>query len=279
MFAADLARTIGYEFARPELFEEALTHPSALVPERRHGRYRKSTAKRSYERLEFLGDRVLGLVIADLLWRRFAREPEGHLTRRLTYLVRRETLARVADTLSLGRSLVLSRAEAAAGAARNPAILADVCEALIAAIYLDGGFEAASAFIRRFWEPLIDEIREPPSDPKTELQEWAQARGLALPAYELMATSGPDHALVFTVAASVAGTDRVTASASSKRIAEARAAALLLDRLAMEAGATPATLSSRAARTEAKTDIVGDPGAALVDQHRSERLGHLGPGC
>ena len=231
MFAADLAKAIGYEFVRPELFEEALTHPSALAPERRRGRHRKSTAKPSYERLEFLGDRVLGLVIADLLWRRFAREPEGHLTRRLTYLVRRETLARVADTLSLGRSLVLSRAEAAAGAARNPAILADVCEALIAAIYLDGGFEAASAFVRRFWEPLIDEIREPPRDPKTELQEWAQARGLALPAYELVTTTGPDHALVFTVAASVAGTDRVTASASSKRIAEARAAALLLAQL------------------------------------------------
>jgi ribonuclease III len=248
--AADLAQTIGYEFVQPELVEEALTHPSALVPERRRSRHRKSVAKRSYERLEFLGDRVLGLVIADLLWRRFAQEPEGHLTRRLTYLVRRETLARVADALSLGQSLVLSRAEAAAGAARNPAILADVCEALIAAVYLDGGFDAASAFIRRFWEPLIDETPEPPRDPKTELQEWAQARGLARPAYELVATSGPDHALIFTVAASVAGTDRVTASASSKRIAEARAAALLLDRLAVEAGAMPPTLSNRAARTE-----------------------------
>jgi ribonuclease III len=231
LFATDLAQAIGYEFVRPELFEEALTHPSALVLGRRRGRGRKSIAKPSYERLEFLGDRVLGLVIADLLWRRFAREPEGHLTRRLAHLVRRETLARVANTLSLGRNLVLSRAEAAAGAAGNPGILADVCEALIAAIYLDGGLDAAAAFIRRFWEPLIDEMAEPPRDPKTELQEWVQARGLALPAYELVATSGPDHALVFTVAASVAGADRVTASASSKRIAEARAAALLLDRV------------------------------------------------
>jgi ribonuclease-3 len=232
LFATDLTQTIGYEFGRPELLEEALTHPSALVPERRRGRDRKSAAKRSYERLEFLGDRVLGLVIADLLWRRFAREPEGHLTRRLAYLVRRETLARVANTLSLGQSLVLSRAEAAAGTAGNPGILGDVCEALIAAIYLDGGFEAAAAFIRRFWEPLIDEMPEPPRDPKTELQEWVQARGLALPAYELVATSGPGHALVFTVAAGVAGIDRVTASASSKRLAEARAAALLLAQLA-----------------------------------------------
>lgn len=232
MSDANLPQIIGYEFVRHELFEEALTHPSSLVPERR--RSRRKPAKRSYERLEFLGDRVLGLVVADLLWRRFENEPEGHLTRRLTHLVRRETLARVADALSLGRGLLLSRAEAAAGAARNPGILADVCEALIAAIYLDGGFEAASAFIQRFWEPLIDEMDEPPRDPKTELQEWAQARGLALPAYELVATSGPDHALVFTVAASVAGGDRATATASSKRIAEARAAALLLDRLAVE---------------------------------------------
>jgi ribonuclease III len=262
LFATELTQTIGYEFVRPELLEEALTHPSALVPERRRGRHRKSNPKRSYERLEFLGDRVLGLVIADLLWQRFAREPEGDLTRRLTDLVRRETLARVADKLGLGRSLVLSRAEAAAGAARNPGILADVCEALIAAIYLDGGFEAASSFIRRFWEP------QPPRDPKTELQEWVQARGLALPAYELVATSGPDHALVFTVAAGVAGTDRVTASASSKRLAEARAAALLLDRLAVGSGAIPRTLSNREVRAETKADVVGDPSAALVDQHR-----------
>lgn len=268
MFATDLTQTIGYEFVRPELLEEALTHPSALVPERRRGRHWKSNPKRSYERLEFLGDRVLGLVIADLLWRRFAREPEGDLTRRLTHLVRRETLARVADTLGLGRSLVLSRAEAAAGAARNPGILADVCEALIAAIYLDGGLEAASSFIRRFWEPLIDEMPQPPRDPKTELQEWVQARGLALPAYELVATSGPDHALVFTVAAGIAGTDRVTASASSKRLAEARAAALLLDRLAVASGAMTRTLSNREVRAEAKADVVGDPSAALVDQHR-----------
>jgi ribonuclease III len=229
--ATELEQTIGYAFMRREFLAEALTHPSALVPDRPRSRRRKSV-NRSYERLEFLGDRVLGLVIADLLWRRFESEPEGHLTRRLTHLVRGETLAQVAETLYLGRALVLSRAEAAAGAARSPAILADVCEALIAAIYLDGGFEAASAFIRRFWEPLIDEMAVPPRDPKTELQEWAQARGLALPAYELVATSGPDHALTFTVAASIGGADRATGTASSKRAAEARAAALLLDRLA-----------------------------------------------
>jgi ribonuclease III len=265
--APDLAQVIGYEFVRPELCEEAFTHPSALVPEKRGRKRRKTAARRSYERLEFLGDRVLGLVVADLLWRRFADEPEGHLTRRLTRLVRRETLARVADALNLGRILVLSRAESAVGAARNPGILADVCEALIGAIYLDGGLEAASAFIRRLWEPLIDETPNPPLDPKTQLQEWAQARGLALPAYELVATSGPDHARVFTVAASIACADPVTASASSKRIAEARAAALLLDRITLATSATAGPRSDRKPREEAQANVVGDPGGDFVDQH------------
>lgn len=233
MSAEELGHIIGYEFACRELLEEALTHPSALVPERR--RYRRPIpAKRDFERLEFLGDRVLGLVVADYLWRRFEGEPEGDLTRRHTHFVRREALVRVAETIGLGRYIVLSRAEATAGAAGNPGILADACEALIAAIYLDGGFEAASNFVRRFWEPLIEEMQEPPLDPKTALQEWVQARGLPLPAYELVATSGPDHAPLFTVTASVAGGDPATATASSKRSAEAKAAAILLDRLAVK---------------------------------------------
>ena len=104
----------------------------------------------------------------------------------MTHLVRREALARVAEAIGLGRHLILSRAEAASGAASNPAILADACEAVIAAIYLDGGFEAASGFIERFWEPLLTEMEGPPRDPKTALQEWAQGRGLPLPAYRLV---------------------------------------------------------------------------------------------
>jgi ribonuclease III len=226
----ELPHIIGYEFARRELLDEALTHPSALAPEGRRRR-RRTPANRGYERLEFLGDRVLGLIVADYLWRRFENEPEGDLTRRHTHLVRREALVRVAETIGLGRHLVLSRAETAAGGAGTPGILADACEALIAAIYLDGGFAAASAFVRRFWEPLTAEMEEPPRDPKTALQEWVQARGLALPAYDLVATNGPDHAPLFTVSASVTGSDSATATASSKRLAEARAAAILLDRL------------------------------------------------
>jgi ribonuclease-3 len=233
--AEDLARAIGYEFSRPELLSEALTHPSALAAERGRGRARRRLAPRGYERLEFLGDRVLGLIIADLLWRRFEHEPEGHLTRRHTHLVRREALARVANAIGLGNYLVLSRAETAVGTAANPGILADACEALIAAIYLDSGFEAASAFVHRFWEQLLAEMEGPPRDPKTALQEWAQGRGLELPVYKLVGRSGPHHALLFTVAASVAGHVPATATASSKRAAEAAAAAMLLDRLAAEA--------------------------------------------
>ncbi len=225
------ARAIGHGFARPELLREALTHPSAMVPEHRRGR-RARPARASYERLEFLGDRVLGLVVADLLWRRFDSEPEGHLTRRHAHLVRREALARVAEAIGLGRHLVFSHAEAAAGAAANPGILADACEAVIAAIYLDGGLDAAAAFIHRLWEPLLAEMDGPPRDPKTALQEWAQGRGLPLPAYALVAASGPDHAPLFTVAVSLPGRDPAVAAASSKRLAEAKAAAMLLDRLA-----------------------------------------------
>jgi ribonuclease III len=229
----EAARLIGHSFGRPELLAEALTHRSALgKPAHGRRRTRRGTAPANYERLEFLGDRVLGLVVADLLWRRFADEPEGHLTRRLTQLVRREALARVAGELALGRCLLLSPAEAAAGATRNPGILADVVEAVIAAIYLDGGLSAAFAFVERLWAPLIAEMETaPPRDPKTNLQEWAQGRGLPLPDYRLVATSGPDHAPQFTVAVAVTGHHEASATAASKRAAETAAAAALLARL------------------------------------------------
>ena len=226
----DLTLRIGHAFGRPALLSEALTHPSAVAPHGSvaRGKSRRRAVQRHYERLEFLGDRVLGLVIADMLWHRFENEPEGPMTRRMADLVRRETVARVALDIGLDHHLVLSPSEAAAGAARNPSILSDVCEAVIAAIYLDGGLPAATAFIRRWWEPLIDETAAPPRDPKTRLQEWAQARGLGLPAYRLVATEGPDHAPRFTVAARVAQSDEASATASSKRAAEAEAAAALL---------------------------------------------------
>jgi len=231
----DPARLIGHVFTRPELLAEALTHPSVPSPTRaghRSGRRRSEPVRQHhYERLEFLGDRVLGLVIADLLWHRFENEPEGDLTSRLGDLVRRDTLARIALEIGLDRHLRLSPTEAAAGAARNPAILADVCEAVIAAIYLDAGYDAAVAFVERFWEPLIAEMKAPPRPPKTALQEWAQGRGLALPAYQVVETSGPAHALHFTVLARVGDAAEATGTASSKRAAETVAAAALLEML------------------------------------------------
>ena len=223
---------LGHNFSQPALLAEALTHPSAL-PAGRKGRQRarRAAAPRNYERLEFLGDRVLGLVVADLLWHRFEAEPEGPLTRRYAQLVRRETLAVVAIEIGLDRMIQLSPAEAASGAARSPTILADVLEAVIAAIYLDGGFDAAFAFVERWWGPRLADMERPPRDPKTLLQEWAQGRGLPLPEYRLLGTSGPDHALQFTIAVRVAGHDEASATAASKRTAGTAAAAVLLERL------------------------------------------------
>jgi len=232
----NLAELIGHAFARPELLAEALTHPSALPPRRHAGRRPRRAAPRGgYERLEFLGDRVLGLVTADLLWRRFETEQEGHLTRRLTSLVRRDALARVAATIGLDRYLQLSPAEAAAGASRNPGILADVLEAVIAAVYLDGGFAAAFAFVERFWEPLIAEMEGPPRDPKTSLQEWAQARGLPTPAYRELARTGPHHDPEFRVAVVLPDRPPAEGKGSSKRAAEQSAAAAMLMRVGVAA--------------------------------------------
>ena len=214
---APLAEALGHAFAHPELLAEALTHPSA-----RRG------PRRSYERLEFLGDRVLGLIIAELLWRRFPQEAEGALTRRHTGLVRREALTEIARKIDLGRHMLLSTGEETAGARGNPSVLADVCEAVIAALYLDGGLGAAQRFVERWWEPQLTKLGAPPHDPKTALQEWAQARGRALPAYRTVATEGPAHRRVFTVTVTVDGVPPATASGSSKRAAETAAAAAAL---------------------------------------------------
>jgi ribonuclease III len=221
----ELEQKIGYTFADQSLLDGALTHISALSGKNRVA---------SYQRLEFLGDHVLGLVVSDLLFRGFPNADEGELSRRLADLVRKETCADVARGIDLGAAIRLGASEANAGGRQRVAILADVCEALIGAVFLDGGYPAAAELIERFWGERMRAPARPLRDPKTALQEWAQARGLPLPAYELVGTSGPDHALRFTVAASVAGRDRATATASSKRIAEAKAAEMLLEGLAAE---------------------------------------------
>ncbi|WP_299441166.1 ribonuclease III [uncultured Rhodospira sp.] len=217
--AGPLETLLGHRFQDHRLLAQALTHGSI------------GGGPRSYERLEFLGDRVLSLVIADMLFRRFRAEPEGSLARRHTALVRGETLARVARDLDLPRLIRLSRGEEDLGGRDNPALLADVCEAVLGALYMDAGYEATRRFIVERWTPLMDEDPAPPKDAKTSLQEWAQGRGLPLPAYETVATAGPAHAPTFTVAARVEGHEPATAEGSSKRQAEQKAAALLLGRL------------------------------------------------
>jgi ribonuclease-3 len=224
-----LAEILGHRFERLELLTEAVTHSSALM--RAGGRRRAQAAGgpgRAYERLEFLGDRVLGLVVAELLWRRYPDEAEGPLTQRHASLVRREALVVVARALDLGRFIILSAGEEAAQTRRNAGILADVCEAVIAALYLDGGLAAAEAFIRRHWEPLLEEHPQVPRDPKTALQEWVQARGLPLPRYEIVGTEGPAHARRFSVRVSIDGFEPQVATGSSKRAAEIAAASTMI---------------------------------------------------
>lgn len=213
-----LADTLGYAFKRPELLDQALTHPSAA-------------ANAAYERMEFLGDRVLGVVIAEMVYRSFPAEPEGSLARRYTALVRREALARVAEEIGLGQHLRISRGEAGQGGRGNRNLLADACEAVIAALFLDGGFETARGFIERRWQPLLAEQAEPPQDAKTALQEWAQGQGLPLPSYRLITSEGPAHDPVFDMEVSVPGHGAAQGRGRSRRAAESDAAALLLRRL------------------------------------------------
>jgi ribonuclease-3 len=214
---------IGYRFADKALLREALTHSSATGPGGR--------TRRSNERLEFLGDRVLGLVIAEALFTRFPGEGEGALSQRHAGLVRRETLAEVAAELGIGDWLVLARSEEEGGGRSNPAILADALEAVIGALHLDGGLSAAAAFIGAHWEQRLAEMRGPPRDPKTILQEWAQSRGLGLPDYRVIGASGPAHAPTFEVAVALADGDSASATGGSKRAAEQAAAEQLLARL------------------------------------------------
>lgn len=220
---ARLAKEIGYEFHRPRLLRQALTHTSATGS--------RDGGQASYERLEFLGDRVLGLVIADLLLTRFPEESEGALARRLAALVRRETLAEVATQTGLGAYLILGPGEIEAGSHENASVLADACEAVIGALYLDGGLVAARDFLIPRWTPYLEADPTPPQDAKTTLQEWAQGRGLPLPDYREVGREGPPHEPVFTVQVAVQGHRPVTGRGRSKQLAEQEAADRLLSRL------------------------------------------------
>ena len=219
-----LAKALGHRFSAPDLLREALTHPSTGPQERGGARF-------GYERLEFLGDRVLGLLVAEWLLDRFDDEAEGSLARRHTALVRREALAEMARSIDLGRHLILSAGEEESGGRENDAILADACEAVIAALYLDGGIDVARSFIRTAFADAIDLHESPPQDAKTALQEWAQARSLPLPSYRLLSRSGPDHRPEFEIEVSIPSHAPMTGIGASKRVAEREAAAKLLKSL------------------------------------------------
>ena len=212
--------SLGYRFADPSLLSLALTHASA------RGADPATTV--SNERLEFLGDRVLGLIVAELLYRRFPEDSEGALAQRHAALVSRPALSQVAMRLQLSPSIVASRSERDAGGTSSPGILADTLEAIIGALYLDGGLPAAAGFIEANWSELIIGARTPPKDPKTELQEWAQARGIGLPLYREVERRGPPHAPQFSIEVSLPKIGAFVASGSSKRSAEQAAAERLL---------------------------------------------------
>lgn len=213
-----LAELIGHEPRDEEHFRQALTHGSAQVAD--------------YERLEFLGDRVLGLIVADWLYSRFSDEPEGKLSRRFNALVSGETCADVARVAGVPAHLVLGKQARDDGAADSDNVLGDVMEALIGALYLEGGLDEARALVHRLWGDRVDTQTSAPKHPKSTLQEWAAANRRKPPEYTLTDRSGPHHALRFTVTVSIKGAGEASATGGSKQEAETEAAKALLDKLA-----------------------------------------------
>lgn len=217
---AEFQAALGHEFANPALLEEALTHPSM-----------SSSVQRHNQRLEFLGDRVLGLVIADALLASDPEATEGELAPRLNALVRKEACADVAAEIGMGPVLRMGRSETLSGGRRKTALLGDAMEAVIAAVYRDAGFAAANAMILRLWAKRIASADAVGRDPKTALQEWAQGRGMKPPAYSEISRRGPDHAPIFVIEVRLDNGANETAEARSKRAAQQDAAEKLLNRL------------------------------------------------
>ncbi|MEI7710836.1 MAG: ribonuclease III [Rhodospirillales bacterium] len=218
---AEIETILGHKFARPDLPREAMTHRSAASGKGSRG---------SNERLEFVGDRVLGLIMAEWLAERFPQEQEGELGRRLAHLVSQPVLAQIADDIGLSSVLSVSSGEAKAGVKQRATVLADALEAALGALYLDGGLDPARRFIHRGWERAIAEQADPPKDPKSALQEWAHKRLRAVPVYAVTKRSGPPHAPEFTVTVTAADRSGV-GIAGSKQAAEQAAAAALLGSL------------------------------------------------
>ncbi|MGX0876993.1 ribonuclease-3 [Roseovarius sp. MBR-154] len=217
---AEFQERLGHDFSDPALLVRALTHSSMSSPNRDDN-----------QRLEFLGDRVLGLVMAEALLAHDSAATEGQLAPRFNALVRKEACADVAREIDVGTVLKLGRSEMLSGGRRKLALLGDAMEAVIAAVYVDAGYEAARAMVLRLWGGRIGAVKQDARDAKTALQEWAQARGLPPPDYAETARSGPDHAPVFTIEARLQSGEQASATAGSKRQAEQAAARALLDRL------------------------------------------------
>jgi len=215
-----LTEVLGYAFKDHRLLEQALTHSSAAQ--------QKTSRLDSNERLEFLGDRALGLIMAEWLYRRFPDEEEGALARRFAALVRRETLAMVAENIELGRFIILNKNDESTIGRNNISILADACEAILGALYLDGGLEVTRRFIEQQWVAFLESDLKPPQDAKTALQEWAQGQGLPLPQYSEINRQGPSHDPVFTIEVAIDGQPSFHGEGTSKRLAEQAAAELLL---------------------------------------------------
>jgi ribonuclease III len=224
---ADFEKRIGYRFNNPALLEQALTHISALTGARNRAG--------SYQRLEFLGDHVLGLVVSDMLFRAFAKADEGEMSRRLADLVRKEACADVGRAIDLGAAIRLGASEANAGGRSRIAILADVCEAMIGAVFVDGGYPAAAALIERLWSERMRTPARPLRDSKTVLQEWAQARGLPTPAYREVERKGPDHNPEFRVTVELPNLAPAEGLGRSKRAAEQAAATAMLTHAGVKA--------------------------------------------
>jgi ribonuclease-3 len=218
---AALEQRIGYSFTNQILLEQAVTHISALSG---------GSRVNSYQRLEFLGDHVLGLVISEMLFAAFSRANEGELSQRLAELVRKEACADVAKDMDLGPALKLGASESGAGGRTRATILGDACEALIGAVFIDGGYDASKALIEKYWKERLLRPAQPQRDPKTMLQEWAQARGLPTPDYRELARTGPHHKPKFKVAVVLPDRAPAEGTGSSKRAAEQAAAASMLTR-------------------------------------------------
>ncbi|WCR57788.1 ribonuclease III [Wolbachia endosymbiont of Ctenocephalides felis wCfeJ] len=213
-----------YRFKNDAILEEALTHPSL------NKRNSKNQIE-NYERLEFLGDSILNMVVSTILFKLFPEEKEGALAKRKTDLVCGSTIANVAKEIKLGDFIIMNNSERCNGGKRNLKNLENALEALIGAIYIDGGFKNVERFITQHWEKLANNMLIPPQDPKTSLQEWTQKNKLPLPEYELAKQTGPAHSPEFTISVCIEDHGKVSARAFSKKVAEQKAAELMLEKI------------------------------------------------